>query len=74
MSNPDNEIYFLSKFENLIADLQSRYLVLNFFPHLYNSQWHVSINDGALQIWLYSYSLRRDCIDECRILNRRYNV
>jgi hypothetical protein len=61
-------------FDRLIAELQTRYKKLNFYPHLYAGEWHVSIQDGNIQYRLYPYHNRGDCIAECRILNRRYNA
>ena len=60
--------------DRLIAELQTRYQTLNFYPHLYADEWHVSIQDGNIQYRLYPYYNRADCIAECRILNRRYNA
>jgi len=60
--------------DRLIAELQTRYQALNFYPHLYAGEWHVSIQDGNIQYRLYPYHNRADCIAECRILNRRYNA
>lgn len=63
-----------TKLEIIIYALKKQYDVLNFYPTLYDSQWHVSIRDGAIEYRLYPYHKRQDCIDECREMNKRYNA
>ena len=64
----------LDKLSFLISKLKHKYDALNFYPSYYDSKWHVSIRDGAIGYRLYPYHKRQDCIDECREMNKRYNV
>ena len=58
----------------ILAQCRQSAKTLHFFPQLYNGVWHVSIRDGNITYWLYDYHRRVDCINECRVLNRRHNV
>jgi len=60
--------------DSIINHLQDKYKTLNFYPSHYDSQWHVSIRDGALEYRLYPYHKRQDCIDECRRMNKIHNA
>ena len=60
--------------DSIINPLKDKYETLNFYPSNYDSKWHVSIRDGAIEYRLYFYYKRQDCIDECRVMNKRYNA
>ena len=60
--------------DSIIDHLKDKYETLNFYPSNYDSQWHVSIRDGAIEYRLYPYHDRQDCIDECRVMNKRHNA
>ena len=60
--------------DSIINDLKDKYETLNFYPLYYDSKWHVSIRDGAIEYRLYPYYDREDCIEECRLMNKRHNV
>ena len=61
-------------FDITINHLKEKYETLNFYPTHYDSKWHVSIRDGAIEYRLYPYYKRQDCIDECRVMNKRHNA
>jgi len=65
---------YQTKIDSIIYPLKSKYDALNFYPSYYDSEWHVSIRDGAIEYRLYPYHKRQDCLDECRVLNKRHNV